>query len=226
MADDRSDPLADLEGLLTGDDSAAEAPADDSAAADTADDTPPEPISMQDASWGELVDSVDLNNDGIADVEMRDADGDGQIDYVSGDLSAEGLGNVELQDADGDGTLDTGTGAENWAVLAPISDLDPDWINRDGANLDSDQDDVTNADEVAIGSNPLVGDSDGDGFNDGWETGQGSDPTDWQSSTPAEQVAWSAEQEIAAEIPAEPAWDASADLSVEAAPDLDLGSDE
>ena len=42
---------------------------------------------------------------------------------------------------------------------------------------DSDGDGITNANEVAMGTNPKSADSDGDGQNDGSEQNSGSDPS-------------------------------------------------
>ncbi|MBW2725651.1 MAG: hypothetical protein JRE71_14810, partial [Deltaproteobacteria bacterium] len=45
-------------------------------------------------------------------------------------------------------------------------------------DLDDDNDLLTDLEEAALGTNPLVGDTDGDGFNDGIEVSAGTDPLD------------------------------------------------
>ena len=50
------------------------------------------------------------------------------------------------------------------------------------ATTDSDGDGITNANEVAMGTNPKSADSDGDGQNDGSEQNSGSDPSNSEST--------------------------------------------
>ncbi len=68
-------------------------------------------------------------------------------------------------DSDGDGCGDA------WEIL---HGFDP-YEDFDGA-ADFDYDDLTNAQEAALGTDPNVADSDGDGYDDGAEVAAGSDP--------------------------------------------------
>jgi hypothetical protein len=199
MALDDSEAIEGLDELAA---AAEEQPVEDAAEA-------PEPVT--DPSWGQVIDTVDVTGDGIADVTLRDANGDSRIDYVEGDLTGDGIDDVQLQDADGDGTLDSGPGAENWHLLSDINDMDVDWIERDSDSLDSDDDGVTNLEERDLGSNTLGADTDGDGLEDGSEVAQGSDPTDWASNQDAEAVAWDAQLAIESQVET-----ASADAASEA----------
>ena len=92
------------------------------------------------------------------------------------DVDGDGLGD-DSQDADddGDGVVDT---ADNCAGVA-----NPDQANADGAadggdacDSDDDNDGLSDSDELARGTNPLVRDTDGDGLSDGDEVARGSDP--------------------------------------------------
>ncbi len=194
-------------------------------------DTQTEDPGVLDPTWGALVDTVDTTGDGFADIELRDADGDGQVDYVVGDINNDGITDTALQDTDADGLLDSGVGQENWENLSGISDMDVDWIDRDSPELDSDHDGVTNLAEHDLGLDPLGQDSDGDNLEDGWELGQGSDPGDWSDTVPAETQAWEAQLEVESAV--DTAWseagsDAGLDTSYDAGLDTsyDAGSTE
>ena len=77
-------------------------------------------------------------------------------------------------DTDGDGTSDS----EDAFPLDPDEDTDTDGDGTgDNADSDSDGDGVSDADEIADGTDPLDPDSDGDGLNDGEEDTIGTDPT-------------------------------------------------
>jgi hypothetical protein len=52
---------------------------------------------------------------------------------------------------------------------------------RDLTTVDSDGDDISDADEILLGSNPDNPDTDGDGFWDGDEVETGNDPMDSSS---------------------------------------------
>lgn len=69
-------------------------------------------------------------------------------------------------DTDGDGMPD------DWEFLY---DLDPE---SDDSNLDMDWDLLENLEEYTYNTNPWNPDSDGDGFDDGFEVTKGTDPTD------------------------------------------------
>ncbi|MFP6865095.1 MAG: hypothetical protein VCA35_04070, partial [Roseibacillus sp.] len=85
---------------------------------------------------------------------------------------------VNIADMDGDGLLDT------WEVnnLPPGAENDDGTIGEtspgakdgpNGAAGDPDSDGLTNIEEQALGTNPLLADSDGDGLDDGVETNTG-----------------------------------------------------
>lgn len=67
--------------------------------------------------------------------------------------------------------------------LGGLADLDTD---NDGQNnntdLDDDGDGLTDGQEAAYGTNPLLKDSDGDDYSDKYEIDDGSDPLDAQSA--------------------------------------------
>ena len=69
-----------------------------------------------------------------------------------------------------------------WSLLALMSSaclgVDVDLDGKDGANVDSDGDGVSDAEEADLGTNPNEEDSDGDGYTDGEELDQGFDPID------------------------------------------------
>jgi hypothetical protein len=175
------------------DDAAADADADADAAA-LAEETAEEPVVLDPRS-GQVVDTVDTTGDGFSDVTIYDSDGDGRGDFVEGDVNDDGIMDITLQDTDGDGVSDVTSGAENFELLSDIDTEDIEWINRDGPNLDSDRDGVTNVDEHDLGTDPVGGDSDLDGLADGSELAQGSNPLDWTSTEDAGQLAWGAELE-------------------------------
>jgi hypothetical protein len=87
-----------------------------------------------------------------------DSDGDGLSDVDEMNIYHTDYNNP---DTDGDGLPD------GWEVqynLNPLSSLD-----IHGAAGDPDFDNLTNAQEYALGTNPRAADSDGDGLPDGWE---------------------------------------------------------
>ena len=114
---------------------------------------------------GDLVDGqADTDLDGTPDCTDLDDDGDGSLDVddcVELDASIH-PGAVELCDAidsDCDGDLVDG-------YIDTDSDGEPDCVDED-----DDDDGLTDADEVDVGSDPLDADSDGDGLSDGDEWG-------------------------------------------------------
>ncbi len=127
------------------------------------------------------LDQSDIDNDGIGDVCDDDADGDG----LDRDREA-ALGTSDLDaDSDDDGLTD---GAEvnehDTNPLSPDTDndelSDPQEIERgtDPNNNDSDSDGILDGLEVQRGTDPLNPDSDQDGLSDGEEASLRTDPLD------------------------------------------------
>ncbi len=96
-----------------------------------------------------------------------DTDGDGVNDVDEpGDTDGDGIPDAEesfLDDSDGDGTNDQADPANNDPCIP--STIAP------GCTLDSDGDGIIDPDEAALGTDPNNPDTDGDGLNDGVETG-------------------------------------------------------
>ena len=75
---------------------------------------------------------------------------------------------------DEDALLD---GLDNCPATDNNNQLNSDGDSQGNAcDLDDDNDDLTDAQEIAIGTDPILYDTDGDTFNDGFEVAQGSDP--------------------------------------------------
>jgi len=109
--------------------------------------------------------SADSDGDGIDDpTELgdpqapTDTDGDGIIDALDSNSA----------DTDGDGIVDQ-LDPGNESACVP---------NSSGPQCDPDDDGLTNAQEIAFGTNPNNADSDGDGVNDGVEAGAGAQAAD------------------------------------------------
>ena len=127
----------------------------------------------------DLVDDPTDNCVDAVNAGQEDADEDGfgdACDNCAGvangdqsDLNEDGEGDACDDDDDGDGLTD---GEEDAAGLNPRDPVD-------GANVDSDGDFLSNADEIRdYGTDPLNDDSDGDDIPDGWEVQFELDPTD------------------------------------------------
>ena len=77
-------------------------------------------------------------------------------------------------DTDGDGVTDS---LDDFPLDASeLADTDSDGIG-DNADIDDDNDGLSDADEITTGTDPLKADTDGDGINDGDEIAQGRDPS-------------------------------------------------
>ena len=104
-----------------------------------------------------FIDDVQIN------AVSRDTDGDGTPDYLDSDSDDDGIADSleSTVDADDDGIPD-------------FQDAD----SSGAANLDNDEDGLTNAEELNAGTDPEIPDTDGDGLSDGTEVNtHGTDPT-------------------------------------------------
>jgi len=134
-------------------------------------------------------DSVDSDCDGsTADAEdFDDFDDDGLPDCLDDDI--DGDGDTTLTDCD-DYDPDRYTGAPEVCGDAVDTDCDGDLVDLDDfddtdgdgdpdcSDDDDDDDGLPDAQEDALGTDPLDGDSDGDGVGDLDEVGDPDDPTD------------------------------------------------
>ena len=107
---------------------------------------------------------IDADRDGLSDVIDPDDDNDGINDIddafpydstLAGDHDSDGVDSVIDDDDDNDGMPDT---FESLYGLNPLDAAD--------ANLDLDNDGLTNLEEYLKNTNPLMDDTDGDGFID------------------------------------------------------------
>jgi hypothetical protein len=97
----------------------------------------------------------DLDNDGTPDFQEVDADNDGTFDIASTPLAA--------ADANNDGRVDDLADGDRDGIVGLADEL-PSLFGDDG---DPDGDGVNTSIERAVGTDPLVADSDGDGLCDG-----------------------------------------------------------
>ena len=180
-----SDPLnLDSDGDGLGD--SAEVGADASAPTDSDGDGVPD-----------LLDDDD-DNDGILTIDEGpyDSDGDGVPNYLDGDSDGDGLSDADEGDGDpdGDGTPnyldDDSDGNGTPDADEPGGDADSDGIadyldtdDSDGPDADADGDGLSNAQEIALGTDPQNEDTDGDGLDDGTEVGDPDNPfdSDWDT---------------------------------------------
>jgi hypothetical protein len=131
-------------------------------------------------------DGIPNVNEGSGNTPPTDSDGDGVPDYLEDNTSDEdGDGIPDHQDPDNDSD---GDGVYNSNDAFPndpneTTDTDGDGIG-DNADLDDDGDGVSDADEAAIGSDPLLIDTDGDGIPDGDEDYDGDGLLNKQESDP------------------------------------------
>ncbi len=134
---------------------------------------------------------IDSDNDGIPDNEevgsepgdALDTDNDGKINALDTDDDNDGLPtlvensiktNPLEKDSDADGIDDATEVGSN--LDAPINTDGDELI--DAIDTDDDNDGLATIDEIAIGTNPLKADSDGDGINDKQEVGKIERPND------------------------------------------------
>jgi hypothetical protein len=95
-----------------------------------------------------VVDTIDINEDGIADIIVYDNDGDGRGDYVG-------------EDTDGNGIVDFATTDPRY--------IDNIYNETDPNERDSDSDGRSDAQEIEEGTNVFSPDPDGDGVIDSQE---------------------------------------------------------
>lgn len=128
----------------------------------------------------------DIDGDGVLNTDETiagtdptnpDTDGDGENDNaeIGGDPN-------NPLDTDGDGIIDalessvTDTDGDGVPDETDIANTDPCVPNIDAGPCDQDGDGLTNAEELAGGTDQTNPDTDGDGLNDGAEVAGGSDP--------------------------------------------------
>ncbi len=157
---------------------------------------------------------IDTDGDGVPDYLDTDSDGDGIPDSVEGigDVDSDGVPNYRDLDSDGDGIPDyeecppfefdeNETGCINdssegipddYEKCVPPYDTERGCRDTDGDGIpdyldfDSDNDGLTDAEELEIGTDPYNADTDGDGFDDLAEVEFGSDPLDPEDGIPEE----------------------------------------
>lgn len=124
---------------------------------------------------------------GCSGGSAEDSDGDGISDTDEGnaDIDGDGFPNSHDDDSDGDGIPDSVEAGDDSLDTRPV-DTDGDGV-PDFLDTDSDGDGGFDADEI-LGpdgvtgtgdeSNPLIEDTDGDGYSDGGELAAGSNPND------------------------------------------------
>ena len=105
--------------------------------------------------------TFDIKSDegwGIGNQTFKVTVSEGSNSVIESEIYHIGIIDVEicgLTDTDGDGIVDT--------------------------SVDDDNDGLSDAEEAALGPNPILADTDGDGFDDGAEVAAGSDPLDPES---------------------------------------------
>ena len=117
----------------------------------------------------------DLNNDGQVDV--RD------VVLLTHHLTGTRLLSTQMV-ARADLNLDGAVNDTDRRILADMI-----AARNTGSNDDFDNDELPNADEIRLGTNPFNPDTDGDGWLDGWEVVDGTDPLDPLSHLPTTIVA-------------------------------------
>ena len=103
-----------------------------------------------------------------ADAALFAVSNTGELSFISAPSASSGA------DANEDNVYDVTLVASNNTSSNLVLQIS---ITTDNPNADNDNDGLTNAEEVAAGTNPNVADTDGDGTNDGDEVTAGTDPT-------------------------------------------------
>ena len=137
------------------------------------------------ARWVDATDTTDSDRDGLTDaVEeyfvtnplKQDTDGDGLSDYFE---IAHSQTDPLVMDTDGNGVMDEAEDPDG----DKLTNLEEQAKGSDPLMADSDLDGLSDLDEVKChNTNPAKSDSDNDGADDGWELEHGYDPTVYNSS--------------------------------------------
>lgn len=137
------------------------------------------------ARWVDATDTTDSDRDGLTDaVEeyfvtnplKQDTDGDGLSDYFE---IAHSQTDPLVMDTDGNGVMDEAEDPDG----DKLTNLEEQAKGSDPLMADSDLDGLSDFDEVKRhNTDPAKSDSDNDGADDGWELKHGYDPTVYNSS--------------------------------------------
>ena len=113
---------------------------------------------------------------GLCQLKQADSDGDGILD---GDDNCPDVSNADQTDVDNDGIGDScDPDSDNDGLPDSFEQQWFDCITCANAGDDSDKDKLTNLEEYSHNTNPMSGDTDGDGHNDGVEIIKRTDPLD------------------------------------------------
>ncbi len=126
-----------------------------------------DPANPNDTDGDGIIDALDDDDDGDGlltadELANGDTDGDGDEDYIDDDDDGDGVPTAD-EDRNGNG---------DWTDDDLDEDGLPDWLDgneTDGPAGDADGDGLTNGEEAAYGTDPLLRDTDGDGLLDGEE---------------------------------------------------------